>query len=164
MHIRQTLPEDLESDARLQAYERCPEAVVHAIPEGEMLVGIGAPEVKTIRVREDALVPISCPKDHEDSGTGRQRHAVHLDVLGGCAKHALHGRIIAQSFLDNAGAQGQVVVQRVPPGGVAQQRIAGVAEQVGRRFVAGKEELLHERVQFDHVQRPLALHLRVDQR
>ena len=29
--------------------------------------------------------------------------------------------------------------------------------------MAGKEELLHEHVQFGHIQRPLALHLGVDQ-
>jgi hypothetical protein len=125
VYIRQTLHEDLECHARLQAYERRPEAVVHAMPEGEMLVGIGAPEVKTIRVREDALVSIGGSKDHEDPGAGQQRHAMHLDVLGGRTKHALHGRVIAQSFLHNAGAQGQVVAQRVPPGGIAQQRIGG---------------------------------------
>src|SRR4029434_8129608 len=65
VHIRQTLHEDLDRDARLQAHERCPEAVVYAMPEGEMLVSIGAPEVKTIRVREDALVPVGGPTDHD---------------------------------------------------------------------------------------------------
>jgi len=35
VHIRQTLHEDLERDACLQAHERGPEAVVYAIPEGD---------------------------------------------------------------------------------------------------------------------------------
>ena len=50
------LHEDREREARLQADERRPEAVVHAMPEGETLVDIGAPEAKAIRMREDALV------------------------------------------------------------------------------------------------------------
>jgi hypothetical protein len=69
----------------------------------------------------------------------------------------LHRRIITQPFLDGGHNQARVGVQRRPEGGVTQEMQEGSAEQVGSRFVAGKEQLFHECVQLARIQGLLAL-------
>ena len=135
---------------------------MHARAEGDMAVGLAA-GIEAVGLGELRGIAVGRTDADMDVGAGRQPLAADLEVGRQAAVAELVGALEAQPFLDAALQQPGVLAQPPQLVGKAQQRVDRVADQVGRRLVAGVQQedaVLHQLL----VAQPLAVDFAVDQR
>ena len=112
---------------------------MRAVAEGEMATR-AAGNVENLGVVEGERVAIGGAEHEEDALAPGDGFAAQRDVFGGDAGDGVGGPLVTQDFLDRAGGERRVGAQRRKPFGALQQQADAVADEVGRRFVAGEEE------------------------
>ena len=130
---------------------------------GGLPAGLPAADVEPVRLGEHGRIAVGRPDTDQHVGVRGQRHALQLDRLGGPAPPVDHRRVVAQHLLDRARDQPWVRAQRRPAVPVLQQPPQRVAEQVGRRLVAGQQQPEQDRRDLLLVQRLTPLVRRVDE-
>jgi hypothetical protein len=141
-------PEEFaECDPPLQPGDRGAEAEVRALSECQMSGRVAA-YVEAVRVRPARLVPVGGSEQQQYPRAFRHRGAVDRDVLGERACHQRGRTVEAQHLFDRRRNQARIGEQCRALIRVAVQPVHGIAEQLGRRLVAGDQQQEAEPKQF----------------
>jgi hypothetical protein len=110
-----------------------------AMAEGEMAV-VGAPDVKSVRLRELARVPVGCV-DHQEQALSPSDHPIgDGNIFARDAHHRRRGAVVPQELLHGRRREPGVFAPRSGLGRVPDERERAVADEVRGGFVAGEQE------------------------
>ena len=137
----------LQDDRHFHAADILAHALMRAIPEGQVIGRIVAPDIQLIGVLEMARIVVGRGHHHQDLATLGDNDPRNISIAGGNAPPRDHGPGMAQTFLDRRRDQAGIVADRLPLRRMAKQlaqRIGG-CERGG--FMRGDDDRHHHRVQ-----------------
>src|SRR5918999_4986981 len=120
-HVGQAGQQGPERQLQLQAPEGCPQAVVDAGPEAEVLGRARAGQVEAVGVVEHRRVAVGRAEQQPQLGSLGHGDPGDLDVLQDPAFEHLQGGVVAQQLLDGPGEQAGVLAEPLQLVGVAEQ-------------------------------------------
>ena len=133
-----------ERDASLEAGERCTEAVVDPVPEGQVRRG-RAGDVENVRARQVGRVAVGGEKADEYGVPRGDRDAAQLERLGGHPlRRDLQRTVEPQELLDGGREPLGLGPQQRQLAGMGQQGVGGVGEQVHSGLVARDQQQDHQ--------------------
>ena len=101
----------------------------------------GPTDIERVGLGEHARVAVGRAQQRYQLLALRHGCAGHFDVIGeGGARRELHGAVVAENLLDRGPHERPVVAQALQLLGEEEKRAQAVADQVGRRLVAGDEQ------------------------
>ena len=112
---------------------------MNAVAEGEM-VYLAPADIKEVGIFHVGRIAIGGTYDLENHFVLREFHAGENMRLFYPAEIALLGSLVAQGFLDRRMDQRGIGLQRCPLLRIYQELMNEVADQVGRRLVAGGQD------------------------
>ena len=143
--LRPALDQPRERELRLELAEARAGAVVDALAEREVVVGVLARGVERVGLGEDVGVAPGRREPEEQLRALGQVDAAERRRLRGDPPPHRHRGVVAQRLVDRAGDQLAVGHDRLPARSVLQQPPDQVADQVVRRLVAGEREREQDR-------------------
>jgi hypothetical protein len=98
----------LKTHTGLQLSQGSTDAVVDAMTERKVFVGIGPVDIKALRLNKDTVIPVGRGKGQKDAGPARNGNPCDGHILGSGAKHPGDGSILAESFFHRIGDEGRI--------------------------------------------------------
>src|SRR5918995_233719 len=137
--LRQALGQSDSSDLRFEPRQRRAKTEMDAVTEGHVRV-LGAADVEALGIVERLGIAVGRVHEGEDPLAFADRLAAHLEVGGGDTREGARGAVVAQPFLDRAARHRRRGEQAFPLLAILHRIEEAVADEVGRRLVAGKQE------------------------
>ena len=139
-HPLHPVEEGVEDDVGFEPGQGLAEAHVGPLAKADVGGDLGAVETEHVRIGEDRLIPVGGGHPEHDPVAGLEGHPGHLDVSGALPGEHLDRTVEAQRFVDGLGQEGAVGPNRAVQI-KADQAVEQVADEVGRRLVAGEEQV-----------------------
>ena len=150
--LREASQQRAQGDVPLQAGERGAEAVMDAVPEGEM-ADARTVDVEHLGIVVGVLVAVRRRQADDDLGAGRNRHAAQFDRFDGVSKRRVRDRRVeAQELLQRRLEPFGIATQQRQLTRVAEQGDDAVADEARGRVVTGDDQLEDRREQLPGVE------------
>jgi len=118
---------------------------MRASAEGEMFACVGAADIEPIRIGEHLRIAICGAEHHQEVCPRGNRHPSDLSRARRASAPGNDGGIEPQNFLDGVRDQRRLGDNVAPCLPVGQEPVEHVADETGRRFMSGKEQIEHDR-------------------
>jgi hypothetical protein len=125
-----------DRDLGFQLAEVRAQAIVQALAEREVRVGVGAVHVEAVRQREDRVVPAGGGEPEEEPGPFRQIDAAERDLTGRDPPPYRHRRVESERLVDRVRYEPGLRDNLPPAARLLEQPPDSVADEARRRLVA----------------------------